>query len=197
MVDPAILVRQYLLYFILPLWLLAGLTDYFLHKHTHIEDNSGTKESALHLLQLGEAGIPVVVGLLFDINALIIAIMIVALVIHEATALWDVSYAHTRRYIGPLEQHVHSFLEVLPIMAVSFVTVLYWDQFQALLGMGIQPARFELHPKADPIAPPYLIAFFSSIAIFIAVPYGEELWRCIKAAQRRRGLAASIGRVTS
>jgi len=196
MIDPATLVRPYLLYFILPLWLLAGLSDYILHKRTHIEDNSGTKESVLHALQLGEAGIPVMLGLLFDVNALIIAIMLVALVVHEATALWDVTYAHTRRYIGPLEQHVHSFLEVLPIMAVSFVTVLYWDQFQALLGIGAQPARFEFRPKANPISTPYLLAFFSSIVIFIVVPYSEELWRCLKAG-RRRGLVHSMGRATS
>src|SRR6187401_1469859 len=124
--DPALLVRHYLLYFIIPLWILAGLTDYFLHKRTKIEDNAGTKESILHALQLGEAGIPVILGLFFDINALIIAVMLGAVVVHEATALWDVTYAHTRRYIGPLEQHVHSFMEVLPIMAVSFVTILYW-----------------------------------------------------------------------
>ena len=195
MIDPASLVRPYLLYFILPLWLLAGLSDYVLHKRTHIEDNSGTKESVLHALQLGEAGTPVILGLLFDINALIIAIMLVALVVHEATALWDVTYAHTRRYISPLEQHVHSFLEVLPIMAVSFVTVLYWDQLQALLGMGSQTARFEFRPKADPISAPYLLSFFGSIAIFIGIPYGEELWRCLKAG-RRRELAVSIGQAT-
>ena len=103
MTDPALLVRYYLLYFILPLWILAGLADYFLHKRTKIEDNAGTKESILHALQLGEAGIPVVLGLLFDINALIMAVMLGAVVVHEATALWDVTYAHTRRYIGPLE----------------------------------------------------------------------------------------------
>ena len=194
LIDPAILLRQYLLYFILPVWLLAGLIDYFLHKRTHIEDNSGTKESVLHALQLGEAGVPVILGLLFEINALIIASMIVALLAHEATALWDVTYAHNRRYIGPLEQHVHSFLEVLPIMAVSFVTILYWDQFQALLGMGSQNPRFEFLPKADPISTPYLLAFFGSIAIFIGIPYGEELWRCLKAG-RRRGPA--MGRATS
>jgi hypothetical protein len=56
MIDPAIdsafLVRSYLLYFIPPLWMLAGLTDYFLHKRMRIEDTSGTRESVLHLLQL-------------------------------------------------------------------------------------------------------------------------------------------------
>ena len=183
MIDPALLVRYYILYFILPLWILAGLTDYFLHKRTKIEDNTGIKESLLHALQLGEAGIPVIFGLLFDINTLIIAVMLGAIVIHEATALWDVTYAHTRRYISPLEQHVHSFMEILPIMAVSFVTILYWNQFLALFGLGSQLPRFELKAKDDPLSPGYLITLFFTISILIILPYSEELWRCIRTAR--------------
>ena len=186
MIDPAGLVRNYLLYFILPLWLLVGLTDYFLHKRTRIEDNAGTKESLLHAAQLTEAGIPVLLGLSLDINALVILVMLVALVAHEFTAWWDVAYTHTRRYIGPFEQHMHSFLEVLPIMAISFVTVLYWDQFLALFGLGTQPARFEIRLKPDPVPTGYLVALFVAIALFVVLPYGEELWRCIRAARRRR-----------
>ena len=186
MTDPALLVRYYLLYLVIPLWLLAGLTDYFLHKQTKIEDNAGTKESILHALQLGEAGIPVILGLLFDINALIIAVMLGAVVVHEATALWDVTYAHTRRYIGPLEQHVHSFMEVLPIMAVSFVTILYWNQFLALFGWGPESPRFDLKAKTDPLPTNYLIALFSSIATLIVFPYGEELWRCVRKNRYRK-----------
>ncbi len=192
MADPALLVRQYLLYLIIPLWLVVGLADYFLHRRTKIEENAGTKESVLHALQLGEAGIPVLLGLLFDINALVIAVMLVALVVHEATALWDVTYAHTRRYIGPLEQHLHSFLEVLPIMAVSFVTILYWNQFAALFGWGPEEPRFEFRAKADPVPTGYLVALFSFIAVFIVLPYGEELWRCIRAARYRREARKSL-----
>lgn len=181
--DPSLLVQHFLLYFILPLWLLAGLTDYFLHRRTQIERTSGTKESVLHALQLGEPGIPVVLGLLYDINAMIIGIMLIALVTHEITALWDVTYANTRRYIGPLEQHVHSFLEILPLMAVSFVIVLHWDQFLALFGLGIRQAQLGFHLKVNPLSPFYLGVLFSSIAVFILVPYAEELWRCINTAQ--------------
>src|SRR3954454_10899534 len=152
MFDPASLIRQYLLFFILPLWIVAGLTDYVLHRRTHIEDTSGTKESLLHALQLGEAGIPVLMGLLLDINALVLLMMLVALLAHEATALWDVHVAIDRRYIGVVEQHVHSFLELLPLMAVSFVTIVYWDQFLALFGMGSDPARFEFRLKAHPLS---------------------------------------------
>lgn len=186
MSDPAALVRGYLLYLIVPLWLLAGMTDYFLHKRTQIEHNAGTKESVLHALQLAEAGVPVVLGLLLDINALVILIMLIALVLHEVTALWDVTYAHTRRYISPFEQHIHSFMEVLPIMAVSFVTVLYWNQFLALLGLGNEAARFELRAKPDPLPVSYLLTLFAAIGFLIVLPYGEELLRCLRVARRRR-----------
>lgn len=190
--DPALLVRSYLLYFILPLWVGAGLFDYFLHKRTRIESTSGTKESILHILQLAEAGLPVIVALLFEINALVIAAMLIALIIHEATALWDVTYAHTRRYISPWEQHVHSFLEVLPIMAVSFVTVLYWNQFLSLFGLGTEVPRFVIEPKTNAVPFTYLVVLFSSLALFIAVPYGEELWRCISTARRYRTHQSSV-----
>jgi hypothetical protein len=187
MFDPASLIRQYLLFFILPLWIAAGLADYMLHRRTHIEVTSGTKESLLHALQLAEAGIPVLMALLLDINALVLLMMLVALLAHEATALWDVHVAIHRRYVGVLEQHVHSFLELLPLMGVSFVTILYWDQFLALFGMGSEPARFEFLPKSNPLPFAYLVGSFSAVGLLIILPYGEELWRCIAAGRHRRG----------
>jgi len=133
-----------------------------------------------------------VCGLLFEINALVIGIMLFALVVHEATALWDVYYAQTRRYISPWEQHVHSFLEVLPIMAVSFVTVLYWNQFLALLGLGPEPPRLVLELKTNALSFSYLTALFGSIALFIVLPYGEELWRCFSAARHRHTFSGPL-----
>ena len=184
--DSAYLIRQYLLFFILPLWIVAGLADYVLHRRTHIEDTSGTKESLLHALQLGEAGIPVLLGLLLDINALVLLIMLIALLAHEVTALWDVQVAIHRRYIGVFEQHVHSFLELLPLMGVSFVTILYWDQFLALFGLGSEPARFELQLKSNPLSLGYLVGSFGTVGLLIILPYGEELWRCIAAGRHSR-----------
>jgi hypothetical protein len=185
MLDPATLLRHYLLFFILPLWMAAGFTDYVLHKRTHIEENAGTKESILHALQLGEAGIPVLLALLLEINALVFLVMVVAFVLHELTALWDVSYASAHRYVGPLEQHVHSFMEVLPLMALSFVTILYWNQFVALIGLGPEAPRFELRPKDNPLSSGYLLVLFLCIALFVVLPYGEELWRCLRASRSR------------
>jgi hypothetical protein len=52
------------------------------------------------------------------VNAGIILLMIGSFLVHEATALWDVSYATTAREVTPIEQHVHSFLEMIPLMAI-------------------------------------------------------------------------------
>jgi hypothetical protein len=35
--------------------------------------------------------------------------MIVALLLYEATALWEVGYAVELRHVSPVEQHGHSF----------------------------------------------------------------------------------------
>src|SRR6185295_8200330 len=100
-----------LMYFVLPLWLAAGFADYLCHRASHIETTSGPKESALHLLQFAEMAVPTLAAIFLEINALVILVAIACLILHEATAIWDVHYAYTRRAVTPTEQHVHSFLE--------------------------------------------------------------------------------------
>jgi hypothetical protein len=58
-----------LLYFVLPLWLAAGLADYLCHRASHIEKTSGYKESLLHLLMFAEIAVPLLAALFFEINA--------------------------------------------------------------------------------------------------------------------------------
>jgi hypothetical protein len=138
-------------------------------------------------LQLSEIGLPILLALMLEINSLLLIIMMLALMVHEATALYDVYYALLRRYVGVLEQHVHSFMEMLPFVALLFVTILNWDQFLALFGLGSEPPRFELKVKTDPIPAGYLLALLSSILLFIIVPYAEEWWRCVKAGRIQLG----------
>jgi hypothetical protein len=125
-----------MLYFMLPLWIVPGFLDYLCHRKTKIETTSGTKESVIHALMMTEAGLPVVMGLLLEINTAVLLTMLLAFFAHWATAFWDVAYASDRREVKPNEQHVHSFLEVLPFCAVSFVLCLHWNQFAALSGAG-------------------------------------------------------------
>jgi hypothetical protein len=50
-----------------------------------------------------------------------------------------------------IEQHVHSFLEMIPLMVGAFVVVLHWPQFLALFGMGDESPRFTLEWKPEPL----------------------------------------------
>jgi len=170
-----------LLYFILPLWLAAGVADWFCHRAARIATTAGPKESLLHLLMLAEAGLPVLAGLFLEIDALVIALMIVAFLLHEATALWDVRYAVTRREVTPVEQHVHSFLEMVPLMAVVSVASLHWPQFQALFGFGPEAARWTLQWKGAPLPGWYVGGILGAIMLLELLPYGEELWRGLRA----------------
>jgi hypothetical protein len=51
-----------------------------------------------------EVGVPLLAGIFLEINALTLMVMIVMFFVHEATALWDVSYAVTARRVTSLEQ---------------------------------------------------------------------------------------------
>jgi hypothetical protein len=172
--DP---VRLLLLYFIMPVWFLAGFADYLCHRASDIEHTAGPKESLIHLLMFGEVAVPLLMCLFFQINALVFAAMIAAFLAHEVTALWDVSYAIEHRYVSPVEQHVHSFLEMIPLMAGAFVAVLHWPQLLALFSLGNEAARFALEWKSEALPVAYIVAVLSAALIFEFLPYLEELWR--------------------
>src|SRR4051812_42255753 len=183
--DPT---QALLLYFVMPVWFLAGLADYLCHRATDIEHNAGPKESLIHLLMFSEFAVPILMCLFFEINALIFAVMIAAFIAHEATALWDVSYAIERRYVSPFEQHVHSFLEMIPLMAGSFIAVLHWPQFIALFGFGSEAPRFAIEWKSEPLPVVYIFAVLGAALLLELLPYLEEFWRglrAMKAAPRR------------
>jgi hypothetical protein len=181
--DPTVLILMYL---ILPVWLLAGFADWLCHRASHIETTTGAKESLIHLLMFAEVGAPLLAGLFLNINALVIAAMIAAFFVHEATALWDVSYATTARTVTPIEQHVHSFLEMIPLMAILSVISLHWDQFLALFGRGSEPAKFDLAWKSEPLPTNYIASVMIIILLFEFLPYVEEFVR---------GLRANAGRL--
>ncbi len=179
-----VVLRRYLMYFMLPLWFVPGLLDYLWHKRTKIETTSGTEESIIHALMMTEVGLPILAGLLLEINAGVLALMLAAFGIHSLTAIWDVAFAVKRRLVMPREQHTHSFLEMLPFCAVSFAVCLHWEQFLALFGQGDEPAEFLLRWKEEPLPKGYVVAILALIGVLIALPYGEELLRCWQAQQK-------------
>jgi len=176
--EPAALI---LMYFILPLWLLAGMADWLCHRASHIATTTGAKESLIHILMFAEVGLPLLAALFLKIDALIFAAMIVGFLLHEATTLWDLRYASTARTITPIEQQVHSFLEMIPLTAIICVAVLHWGQFLSLFGAGTEHARFILEWKPEPLPTLYIGSLLGCILLFELLPYFEELLRGLRA----------------
>jgi len=176
--PPDDVMRGLLMFFILPLWLAAGFADYLCHRAAHIENTSGWRESLLHLAQFAEMAVPVLAALLLEITSGVILVMIICLVLHEATAVWDVRYAAAMREVAPVEQHVHSFLEMLPLMGLLLVIALHWDGFAALFGIG--PAKFDFIWKTDPLPWPYIVSMLGATLVFEVLPYAEELLRGLR-----------------
>jgi hypothetical protein len=183
--DTTAVTVDYLLYVVMPLWLAAGVADWFCHRASRIAATSGAKESLIHLLMLAEAGIAVLFGLFLEINALVIATMMVCFLAHEVTAHWDLRYALGRRNVTPTEQHVHNYLGAIPFMALSFVIVLHWPQGLALFGAGPEPADFSMARKQTPLPIAYVVALLGAIALLDVLPYLEEFWRGLQANHGR------------
>ncbi|MGC9538352.1 diguanylate cyclase [Streptomyces sp. UG1] len=185
--DVEVAARRFLLLGLLPLWVVPGLADWWMHRRTGIERTSGTKESVVHALMMTEAGVPVVMGLLARVNPLVLTTMGASAVAHGATALYDVSLATGEREIRPVEQHIHSFLEVLPLTALAFAACLHPDQVRSTLRGGTRPRDWRLLPREHPLPPWYLAGLAGVIGLGVVVPYAEELRRCVRARQGAAG----------
>jgi hypothetical protein len=157
--------RSVLMYFVLPLWLLAGFADYLCHRASRIATTAGPKESLIHLLMLTEMAVPVTAAMALEVNALVILVMICLWAVHEATAVWDVFYAYSKREITPIEQ---------------------WPQFLALFGLGSVSPRFEIAWKEPPLPWDYVLSIIAAVMLLEVLPYLEELVR---------GLLANHGRL--
>jgi hypothetical protein len=133
---------------------------------------------------MAEIGLPAAAALVLEPNAGLLALMGAAAVTHHATAVKDVRVAYeSPRQILPAEQHVHAFLEVLPWQALAMIATLNWDQLRALAGRSPQRADWRLRRKRRPLSRGYIAAVTGSVLIFIGMPYGEELVRCLRSAR--------------
>ncbi len=188
MTDVQDATTRYLMYGVLPGWFVPGVADWVMHRRTRIEDTSGTKESALHALMMTEVGVPIALTLLCEVNPLLLTVQLGATAAHEATALWDVRTAvRGEREVKPIEQHIHSFLETLPFAALASLMCLHPEQVRSLVRGGRDdPTAWSLVPRRRPLPRAYLAGIGLGVAACVALPYAEELVRCVRASCRRR-----------
>jgi hypothetical protein len=180
------LIPGFMLYVLLPLWFVAGVADYLLHRRTRIEHTSGVGESRLHVLQAIEIAIPLLAGLFLEINSLVLGIMILFVLAHTATALWDAAYSTPRRYISPLEQHVHSHLEYVPLIAVALVVLMHWEGFLGLLSLPGGTADFGIRLKRAPLSGAVILAVLVPVFLVQGTLLAEEAIRTGRAARSPR-----------
>jgi hypothetical protein len=177
--------RRLLLGAVMPLWIAGGLADWQCHRRSDIEHTAGTHEALVHAAMMAQAGVPTMVGLFAEVDAGVIAVVLAALGIHQATAIWDVAYAESRREVTTTEQHVHGVLEQAPAMAAAVVVTLHWDQARAWLPWTLDRPRFALQRKRRPLSPRTRRAVVASVVGLGALPYLEEVIRCVRAERRR------------
>jgi hypothetical protein len=181
------LLVKLILYGLLPLWGVAGLFDWFCHRATHVELTSGVKESLMHSLMGVQLGIPIVLCLVFRINALVLVLCILAWLSHEAVAHWDVHYATPLRRISIWEVHVHNYMATIPLYLLMLILVINWNTASKLFTLQVSSGDFRLQRLDAPHgSPSYLRDYLLFMSLACVLPYVEENARCLRAALAAR-----------
>lgn len=175
------LLTALLAFAVLPLWLAAGAADWFLHRRSFIERTSGSRESWFHVALYLQIALPVVAGLFLRINTLLLVIFLLAVLVHMAFSLWDTSFTQPRRHISPLEQQVHSYLEMLPLFGFAIVLVLHWQ------ALGEREWRWSM--RVEPLPRGVLMSVTCALLVGFALIV-EELVRCIRVERSPENLGA-------
>lgn len=162
-------------------WLLAGFTDFACHRRTDLPHTSGLAESVLHIVQLSLLGLGICLALAFEIDTPVLAALCLLVAIHATVGYLDTKVAWPRRDIRPAEQHVHSVLDMAPIVALAAVIAL---NLYAITG----PAwRLRLREPALPLSAWALV--LGPALVLCWLPALVELRAAWRAA--RRGAAAA------
>jgi hypothetical protein len=174
----------FLLFGLVPLWLLAGWLDWACHKWQRIEHSAGVPEALLHLLMLGELGLGLMAVLLLQVTSAVLALLLVCLVAHEVTMWVDLAWAESRREIPVPEQWVHSLQSVLPWAGGVAVALLHPQATLAPLGIGEAPADWGWRWRDPPLDARYVVGVAALGALGVVLPFLMELRRAW-AVQRR------------
>jgi|SRR5688572_21407203 len=171
--------RILLMYVLFPLWVAAGLADWACHRRTRIEQTSGLRENLFHWLLLGEVGVAMLAVALLEVNAAILLLVFAAFLAHELTTWIELQYTVPLREVGPTEQMIHSFMELLPLLALALLAVQNWSQVLSLLDESMPD--FGLRWKEEPWPAAYLWGALAAAVVLNFLPLAEETWRCWKA----------------
>jgi hypothetical protein len=174
-----------LMFLVFPVWVAAGFADCLCHRRTGIAQTSGLKENLLHLVMFVEISLGMLAVALLEINAAVLLCVFVVFVVHQLTVYWDLRYSTLLRDVGPFEQMVHSFLELLPLLSLCLLAAMTWAD-RVLAGAGDVPADWSLRMKQEPWPDGYLLAALVLVVVFNLIPLLQETWACARARPKRK-----------
>ncbi|RPE80036.1 hypothetical protein [Vulcaniibacterium tengchongense] len=163
------------------LWLAAGWGDFRRHRRADLPHTSGLRESALHLVQLALVGGALVAALALRPSLALLALLLAAALAHAAVGYLDTRHAFAARTIDPLEQHLHSVLDMAPWIALGLFAAWQWDAAVAQ-GWGLALRRPALG------APVWLAALAPALLLCVLPALRE--FAAARAARRRDAGAA-------
>jgi len=173
------LVLHLILYVILPLWGVTGFIDWCCHRATNIEHTSGVKESIIHGLMGIQLGIPIVVGIMFEMNVLVFLICLAALVAHEVVAHYDVAFTTHKREISIWEVHAHNYLSTIPFYLIALIGVRNPETVTKTFTLA-WGGELALIWRTEPVGGwTYLPTYIGFMGLICILPYTEEFIRCL------------------
>lgn len=183
--DTASVLRTLLAFVWAPLLVLAGALDWACHRQQRIELTAGLGESLLHLLMIGVIGVALLAALLLEATTGLFLLLLLALLLHEASYVADLKLALSRRRIPAVEQWVHGFQHLLPWVGAAGLLALSPAQALAILPWTSQRADWGLRLRAEPVAWEYAVALVAAALVFNVVPFLSEAWRAARAQRRQ------------
>ena len=159
---------------LLPACLAAGGADWLCHRRTRIETTSGPRESRLHIVLHLQIAVPVLLALWLEVNAALLVLMAAGVLAHMLTSWWDTRFAQPRRHIAPIEQQVHSWLEMLPLFALLLICLLHLGQFTS--------PDWSLVAREAPVPGSWAVVVPAGFAVGLAL-ICEELLRGMRASR--------------
>lgn len=163
--------RLILMYGVFPVWVAVGFFDWACHRRTRIETTGGLPENLFHWLLFAEIGVGLLAVAFLEINGAVLLIVAAVFLVHEFTVWVELRYAAPRRKIQPIEQMVHSFMELLPLVSLALLLPI----------AGAQAADVSLRLKAQPWSAAYLLGALGLSLVFNVLPLAQEMRACVRA----------------
>ncbi|BDU16399.1 hypothetical protein [Lysobacter auxotrophicus] len=164
------------------LWTIAGCLDFACHRATNLPATSGIAESRLHLVQLALCGGGAVLWLVLAPTAGLALLVGFIVVVHAWAGYRDTRAAFLAgRTISPIEQHIHSVLDVAPWIALAATAWLAWRAPQTQWGLTLRETQLSIGIWAAVLLPALVLC---------VAPALMEFRDALRVANRRRNVGA-------